>query len=161
MTIGGLSRGELIVALASRGVLLNAHAEALLANSIFDGRSEERDILIRELTVADLGLAGGASLSQIFQEAHDQGLLLYSPDTAPYLRLALIEQASAPDTIMSSGSAPSSSITVASRIIRDDDDFPKGFYLRVVDGQPWLRGYLCDDEHLWLPNDLFAFQVPS
>lgn len=41
-----------------------------------------------------------------------------------------------------------------------DDEYPKGFYLRVVDGRAWLRGYRCDDGHSWSPDDRFIFQLP-
>ncbi len=38
------------------------------------------------------------------------------------------------------------------------DDYPKGFYLRVVDGRAWLRGYRCDDEYDFDPADRFVFR---
>ena len=60
---------------------------------------------------------------------------------------------------MSNGSAPSASVTVASAPLDRDDVLPKGFYLRVVDGRPWLRGYHATDEHLWSPHDRLAFRT--
>ncbi|WP_130412818.1 hypothetical protein [Xylanimonas ulmi] len=82
-------------------------------------------------------------------------------DTGPYLRLAFDDQAAAPDAVMPSGRAPSGSVTVASEPVEADHDFPKGFYLRVVDGTAWLRGYMCDNQHVFAPNDRFAFQAGS
>ena len=40
----------------------------------------------------------------------------------------------------------------------DTDETPKGFYLRRIDGVPWLRGYWSWPGHLWSPEDrrLFA-----
>ncbi len=111
--------------------------------------------------MAELGLPDGGSLSQILEAAQQQNLLLCPADTGPYLRLALDEQATSPDSVMSSGRAPTGSLTVASAPLTEDDEYPKGFYLRVVDDQPWLRGYRCDDEHVWSSDDRFVFRVPE
>jgi hypothetical protein len=43
--------------------------------------------------------------------------------------------------------------------LSDDDEYPKGFYLRVVEDVRWLRGYVGDDTHIWSPTDQFAFCV--
>lgn len=161
VTIGGLSRDDLRDELSSRGILLNRHAETLLAGSAFNGAAAPQRISVVERTLADLDLSRGAPLSQVFARAEGQGLRLCPLITGPYLRLAMTEQQSARDTLMSSGRAPSGSITVASRPEQDDDEYPKGFYLRVVGSRAWLRGYTCDDEHLWSPQDRFAFQLPS
>jgi hypothetical protein len=161
VTVGGLARGDLRSELRSRGVLLNAHAETLLADAAFDDPAAPQLVTVVERTVDDLGFSSGAPLSQIFAAAEAHGLRLCPPTAGPYLRLAMTEQASAPDSVLSVGRAPSGSLTVASRPVHDDDEFPKGFYLRVMDGQMWLRGYRCDDEHLWSPADRFAFQAPS
>lgn len=155
--IGGLSRTELSAELRSRGILLNAHAETLLAAPEFDGVTEPEVVSIVERSVGDLGFANGAPLSRILAAAESQGLALCPPTAGPYLRLAMDEQQSAPDSVLSSGRAPTGSLTVATRALSDDVDYPRGFYLRVIDGQSWLRGYRCDDEHIWSPGDRFAF----
>jgi len=76
------------------------------------------------------------------------------------MRMALNEQPTSPDSVMSSGSAPTGALTVAAEPLSEDDDYPKGFYLRVVDGQAWLRGYRCANEHTWSPDDRFVFRLP-
>lgn len=53
--------------------------------------------------------------------------------------------------------APSGSITIASAALTEDNEFPKGFYLRRINDKLWLRGYLADDLHIWSPQDLFIF----
>jgi hypothetical protein len=87
-------------------------------------------------------------------------LLLCPVDTGPYLRMALNEQVTSCDSVMSSGRAPDGALTVAAEALSKDDEYPQGFYLRVVDGQAWLRGYRCDGEHTWSPDDRFIFQLP-
>jgi hypothetical protein len=60
--------------------------------------------------------------------------------------LAMIGQSNAPD--LSAGRAPTGAIHVASEPLSRDVEYPKGFYLRIVDGQAWLRGYRCDDTYV-------------
>jgi hypothetical protein len=145
--------------LSSRGILMNVHAETLLEDAVFDKRIS-RPVVVTERSVAELGLFSGASLSRIFEVAQQQGLVLCPADTGPYLRMALNAQAQSRDSVMSSGRAPDGGLTVAAEPLSNDDEYPKGFYLRVVDGQAWLRGYRCDDEHMWSTDDRFVFQLP-
>lgn len=156
--MGGLSRSDLLAALKRSDIQLNQYATTLLDHPSFDDATAET-VEIVDRTPADLGLPNGAVLSQIFAAAHDRGLFLCPAATGPYLRLLLTQQDSAPDSVMSNGRAPSGSITVASAPLDADDEYPKGFYLRVVDGVRWLRGYICDDLHLWSPNDRLAFRI--
>lgn len=158
VVVGGMSRSQLVSTLRETGVLLNAHAETLLESTVFETRAAQ-PTTVTERTVAELGLPDGGSLSQILAAAQQQNLVLCPADTGPYLRLALVEQATSADSVMSSGRAPTGSLTVASAPLSEDDEYPKGFYLRVVDGQPWLRGYRCDDEHVWSAGDRFVFRV--
>lgn len=158
--VGGLSRPQLLASLSSHGVHLNVHAETLLASEAFDGQAA-RPIVVSERTVAELGFAHGAPLSRIFEAARQQGMSLCPSDAGPYLRLAVNEQMASSDSVMSAGHAPEGALTVASAPMTEDDEFPKGFYLRVVDGQSWLRGYRCDDEYIWSPHDRFIFRQQS
>ncbi|MCO1339612.1 hypothetical protein BJH93_12025 [Kocuria polaris] len=158
LRVGGLSCGQLMIELSSRGIQLNGHAETLLEDVVHDGRAAQT-VVLTERTVADLGFPTGATLSGVFEAARRRGLQLCPADTGPYLRLALTEQAESRDSVMSAGRAPEGALTVAAEPLSEDDEYPKGFYLRVVDGQAWLRGYRCDDEHRWSPEDRFLFQL--
>lgn len=158
VAIGGLARPELLSALASSGVRLNRAAETLLGSEVFDIRIAET-IQPVAVSVGDLGLATGASLSQILAAGSEHGLSACPLTAAPYLRLAMLRQETAPDSILSSGRVPSGSITVASMPPRAEaDERPTGFYLRVIDGTPWLRGYHCADEYGWPDTAQFMFQ---
>ena len=157
LRVGGLTRVALIDRLRAAGVSLNASAETLLQHVVFDA-PEVMDVEIVESTVGDLGFTDGATLFQIFAAAKERGLRLCPPFTGPYLRLSLPNQETAPDSVMSNGRAPSGSITVASEALWQDDEYPKGFYVRVVDGVPWLRGYCCSDQHVWSAEDRLAFR---
>lgn len=158
VVIGGLSRAQLRDQLRASGVGLNAHAETLLDDVPLT--AERAETALVAATVAHLGHAEGATLPQIFEAAHELGWSLCPPDTGAYLRLALETQASSTDSVLSAGHAPADALTVASPPVSSDDEYPKGFYLRVVDGRPWLRGYRCDDTYVWSPTDAFVFRIP-
>ncbi len=103
----------------------------------------------------------GAVLRQVFGAAQDRGLALCPPTTGPYLRLALHAQSVAPDAVMSNGRAPSGTHRCRAPL-QVDEDYPKGVLLRVITGQPWLRGYHCGSgEHVLGPNDRFVFRCPA
>lgn len=159
VTAGGLDRDELLAQLSRRGVELNPSARELVQLPDFDSPTT---VTVHPLvrTVAELGLADGASLSSILQAVTERGFELVPLVAAPWLRLAMLDQAGASDSIASTGRAPSGSLTIASPPPSGDDDVPKGFYLRVIDGVPWLRGYRCDDEHPWSGDDAFLVDAP-
>ncbi|MHA7240494.1 hypothetical protein [Arthrobacter sp. TMS1-12-1] len=158
--VGGQSRPEVLQSLKDAGVQLNAHAETLLAHPAFDTPAS-RILRIVERTVGQLGFEHGGVQSRIFAAARHQGLELCPLVTGPYFRLAMMDQANAPDSILSAGRGPTGAIHIASEPVSEDVDYPKGFYLRVVDGQPWLRGYCCDDTYLWAPEQRLAFLLPD
>ena len=158
LRVGELTRSDLKRALALAGVRLNAYAETLLEDAVFE-RTEAETVEIVQRTVGELGLTRGAALPRILATAREHGLLPCPLVAGPYLRLAMSDQTTAPDSVLSNGRAPTGSVTIASEPLRVDDEHPKGFYLRVVDGQPWLRGYRCGDDHLWAPDDRFAFRM--
>ncbi|MNW34738.1 hypothetical protein D3C74_117190 [compost metagenome] len=104
-----------------------------------------------------LGLEVGATLTQVLERAVSVGLKLCPAMTGPYMRLDFLDQASSNNSVLSDGKKPADSLTVASAA-PGDQEFPRGFYLRMVDGVPWLRGYRCDDAHGFTLDDTFIFQ---
>jgi len=158
LQVGTTSRPRLLEALESGGVQLNASARTLLDDAAFD-RPTPQSVTVVQRTLKELGLPAGAALPLIFEAAQDHGLDLCPGDTSPYLRLAWRTQPNAPDAIMSNGRAPTGSVTVAAPLLREDDDYPKGFYLRVIDHTLWLRGYRCDLTYAWDPEDSFVFAL--
>ena len=160
VTVGGLSRSQVMSKLRSRGIRLNTHAETLLRDIDFTYRAPST-VAVTARTVLQLGFPTGATLPQIFEAAQHQELLLCPVDTGPYLRIALLEQEESPNSVLSMGSAPAGALTVAASALHHDHEYPKGFYLRVVDNEFWLRGYRCDDEHIWSSDDRFIFRMPA
>jgi hypothetical protein len=161
LKVDTLSRAHLMEALQRSGIQLNASAQTLLDHPIFD-RPAPQSVALVERSLGELGLGSGAALPRIFDAAEEQGLRLCPATTGPYLRLAWLSQPNAPDAIMSNGRAPTGSLTVAAPPLQPhEENYPKGFYLRVIDGQPWLRGYRCDLTYPWSSDDRLVFAVPS
>ncbi|MDS0816832.1 hypothetical protein, partial [Lacticaseibacillus paracasei] len=85
----------------------------------------------------------------IFQKAESIGWQLCPLELAVYLRLQWQGQEKSTNNILHKHEAPQDAVTVASPVIDPDPNHPKGFYLRNIDGQLWLRGYICDDEYVF------------
>lgn len=159
LRIGGIPKADLLASLRSAGVLLNRAAEELFESPLFDTQKTMRSLPIVELTVEQLGFAEGARMPEILRAAHHIGLEPCPMETGPHLRLQLKEQREgARGEAATPGQAPPGSLTVVSVPLCVGDDFPKGFYLRRIDGALWLRGYRADDEHVWQPRDHLVFQ---
>lgn len=157
LVVGGLPRTQLFEALTAEGVALNAHAETLIDQPVFNDLTTH-SVRIADRSVQELGLNDGGSLRQVFAAAEAQGLELCPVVTAPYLRLAWVTQRNSSNPVVSAGDSPDGALNIASPVLTDDPDFPKGFYLRVVDGRPWLRGYRCDDLYVFSPDVRFVFR---
>lgn len=155
--IGGLTRDELTTRLTARGIQLNTYAQTLLDHPCFDER-DTQTVLVAQRTLADLGLRDGGSLPQIIAVARRHGLVPCPPDAGPYLRLTMQHQEQASGSVLSAGRVPDGALNVISEPLSEDPEYPKGFYLRVVDGVSWLRGFRCDDEYLWPAESLVALQ---
>lgn len=160
LMLGGRSRDELRSMLAAQGVKLNGYAEELLTHSSVDAHAPQA-VVLTQRTVAELGLPRGGTLPQIFTAGEERGLLPCPLETGPYLRLTLSDQEQAPDSVLSAGRAPTGSLHVLSAPLSEDHEVPKGFYLRVVDGVGWLRGYRCDDEYVLPPESALALRRPT
>lgn len=156
--MGGLKKLELIQKLKQNAILLNAYAEKLLNDENFTISDTKVSLQTVELTVKDLGFSDGATTSQIYSRADEHGLTLCPLELAPYLRLEYLNQ---PEDVSENSikrhQAPSGSVTIASKILTEDDAFPKGFYLRRIGNELWLRGYVADHLHVWNPDDHFIF----
>ncbi|WP_405132070.1 helicase [Paenibacillus sp. FSL H8-0317] len=156
--VGGLTKPQLIQKLDQHSILLDKYGEQLLNDERFIVSSTKRSLQTVELTVRQLGFSDGATTFQLFRRANDLGLECCPVELGPYLRMQYLDQPEICSTNISEGNkAPSGSITIASATLTEDNEFPKGFYLRRINDKLWLRGYLADDLHIWSPHDRFIF----
>ena len=159
---GGLNATQLRQALQDAGVQLNPSAETLLAHSGFVTTPNRAAINIKHVTVADLGFSDGATPPAIFARAQAQNLLLCPVELGAHYRLQYTDQPEGSVGFApTQHRAPPGSVTIASEPISEDDSVPKGLYLRRIEGVLWLRGYNSSNEHVWNPEDVFAFRVPD
>lgn len=160
--VGGLSKAELIQRLQQSSISLNQYGEKLLYDDRFTTSEIKYSLEIVELLVRDLGFPNGATLPEIYKQANELRLQLCPPELGPYLRLEYVDRVEGNSGNSSQkNEAPSGSITIASEIISDEDSFPKGFYVRKVDGVLWLRGYVADNLHVWNPDTRFIFKTDN
>lgn len=156
--VGGLTKSQLFHKLQQYSILMNEYAERLLADERFTTSNTKYNLQTVEITVGDFGFPDGTTTAQIFNRASELGLELCPLELGPYLRLEFLDQ---PEdysaNLLKRHQAPSGSITIASKFLTEDDDFPKGFYLRRINEELWLRGYCADHLHVWNPNDHFIF----
>ena len=143
--------------LEAGGIGVNPYAEAFLAHPGFPAR-EPGALTVVIAPLRDVGFETGATLEELLQGLAGRGLRPCPPCTGLFLRLAWQEQPQSGNSVLTgTHSAPDQSVTVLSEPLERRDDFPKGLYLRHVDGRLWLRGYVCDGEYRFPPDTLFAF----
>ncbi|WP_404406952.1 helicase [Jeotgalibacillus malaysiensis] len=159
VAVGGMTKSECIQKLNASSIRLNEYAEKLLFDEKFLISEAEYSLDTVELTVQSLGFLEGANTSDLFKGAGKLGLNLCPVELGPFLRLAYTDQTEQVSNVQNQ--APSGAATIASEPLYDHDDFPKGFYLRRIDGELWLRGYTADHLHVWNPEDVFIFCLKS
>ncbi|WP_458123987.1 helicase [Paenibacillus sp. Z3-2] len=156
--VGGLTKTQLNQKLQQNSILMNELGEALIADDKFTTSDTKCSLQAVELTVKKLGFPDGATTSQIFERASELDLELCPLELGPHLRLVYLDQPEGySGNPIQPHRAPVGSITIASEILTEDEDFPKGFYLRRINGVLWLRGYRADHLHVWNPDDQFIF----
>jgi hypothetical protein len=156
--VGGLTKPELIQALRQNAVFLNEYAEKLFASELFTTSERRQSLTTIELTVGELGFLQGAAIAEIHRRAGALGLGLCPLELGPWMRLQYRDQPEGYwEKPVVRNQAPPGSITIASAPLTTDDDFPKGFYLRRIEGALWLRGYCCDNLQVWNADDHFVF----
>lgn len=157
LTFGGYSRDALLMRLRASRVEMNDFGRALMERPEFENPPRS-DVDVVILSAGSL--RPGLSFDEVVDAAAGIGLAPLPLTVGPWLRLAMLDQPDAPDSVLSAGRAPSGSIHVISPPPSLDDAYPKGFYLRTVDGVPWLRGFRCDATYVWPPDSLLAFARP-
>jgi hypothetical protein len=159
--IGGVTKAQLLVRLAQNGVELNEAGRVLFASDKFITSGVRTHLRTEELCVRNFGFPDGATVSEVYARARSFGLSLCPIELGPHLRLQFLDQ---PEGFVGKPvrqhRAQHGSITIASERLSEDDEFPKGFYLRRIQGTLWLRGYWSGRGHIWDPEDHFVFSQP-
>jgi hypothetical protein len=155
LKVGGGSADDLRRALSTAGVALNESAELLLARpEILMPAPVELSLVA--VSIAALGLTDGGCLEEVFAAATEQGLALCPLATAVHLRLVHSERESS-DPELRRQQPPEGALKIGSPILDRHFETPKGFYLRTVKGQRWLRGFRCDLDFVLPPTMTYVF----
>jgi len=158
VNVGALTKVELIQELKKNSISMNEYAERLFASDYFTTSNTQYPVTTVELTVHNLGFPQGATISEIYARAEELGLGLCPLELGPFLRLQYLDQPEGHlEKPVRQHQAPYGSVTIASEELTEDDNFPKGFYLRCIEGRLWLRGYISDHQHIWQSDDHFIF----
>lgn len=154
---GGLDLDRLYKVLEENNIYLNDYARTILEHPGLTLTPQRSSAVCKVVSLADIGLAKGASLSDIFSRAYSYDLIPCTLEIALFFRISyrhLVDSSG----LESQGKAPAEAITIASIPLESSDDFPKGLYIRRIDGVDWLRGYTCDDQYHFSPEDKFLFK---
>lgn len=158
LSIGGISKAELRQKLKDHDISINPLGNDLLESDLFTITKQPQTITLAFMTLKELGFnQRGPTLPEIIRQVKSRGLDLCPPETGPFLRLAYSKDNNS-QGMEKQYRTPDGAITVLSPPLSKDHDFPKGFYLRKVEGTYWLRGYTCDDQHRFDVNERFVFQ---
>lgn len=155
----GLSTAGILQKLQAAGIGLNEYAWKIFNSPFFNPSLQPYSATILECAVLELGLTDGGNFAQISQAIEHLHLTYCPAELAPYIRLAYMHQPAS--TIQTVHQSPPGAITVFSKPLQEEDDFPKGFYLRNYDHTIWLRGYTCDNNYHWKPVDRMIFLVKT
>ena len=154
-----IPKSKILSVLKENNICINEYAKAYMNHPHFKTDGARSHITVVLCSLEELGLENGAVYADIFSRAIELGLYPCQPSTGLFLRLSYLDQAQSKDSVLSGKHrSPDSAVTVLSDFLEKDDSFPKGLYLRNVDGILWLRGYVCDETYNWSMEDVFAFE---
>ena len=157
---GGISKINLLENLLHSGIKLNKFAQIIFSSEVFKTSYHSQEIEIVETSIKELGFPDGATISEISDRIESLGLAECPLEAAPSIRLKLLDQQEIVDNLVfEKNQNPPGSITIFSNPVTADDDFPKGFYLRKIEGELWLRGFVCSMDYVWKAKDRFIFKV--
>lgn len=160
LTVDGIPNCLIPSALERHGIQVNDYARIYMNHPAFQSKPTPRPIRLMVLSLEELGFKDGATLPQIIAAAQQQGLYPCAPVVGVYLRLHMTKQEVSKNSVLTgTQEAPEGAITVISQLLEQNSGFPRGLYLRNVDGTLWLRGYICDEEYAWKPTDVFALEI--
>ena len=159
LTIGQVTKETLINSLNEHNIRINPLGEKLLKSKLIQVSNEKKNIQLTELSLHELGFENGANLLEIIKASQKIGLKVCPVEVAPFLRLNYQQTDTQGMVSMEKQfKTPEGAVTVVSEIIKDQVSFPKWFYLRKIDGELWLRGYVCDYEHIFESHERFILE---
>ncbi len=147
ISIGGITKEELLSKLTGAGIRFNKYAEILFDHTQFSPNEKNEKVKLVKVKSSDFNLDNPCSFQEMVKRATASGLKLCPIYLAAFLRLEYLEQ---PAGLY---------LTIASAKLENDEDYPSGFYLRNIENSLWLRGYRADDFCEWPAENEFIFTL--
>lgn len=135
-------------ALKDKGFNISDWANDILGKSAFTVATEETEVDLVKVTVAELGFRKGVRRDQIYERAKELGLELCPPEVGPQLRLQCQDQPNGEWVLI--GMEP----------ITDSDGGLCVFRVGRADSGLWLYSYWGDPGGLWGPDRRWVFRLP-
>lgn len=149
---------QILNKLEEHNILINQYAKLFFSHPTFS-TNHPREMTIAIAPLREIGLENGATLNEISQRIEILGFKPCPANAGLFLRFEWKNQPKSQNTLLSgTHRSPEQAVVVFSNPIEKCDTFPKGLYLRNVEGRLWLRGYVCDSEFRFSGDDLFAFR---
>jgi hypothetical protein len=145
ISVGGLAKETLIQQLVDAGIRFNKYAEVLFDHASFSPSRQTEKVVLVKVKLSDLNLSGSCSYQVIIDRAISLGFKLCPLYLAAFLRLDYLNQAAGPY------------LTIGSFRVKDDENYPTGFYIRNFDSTLWLRGYRVIGDADWPLENEFIF----
>ncbi len=133
ISIGGISKENLIQQLVSKGIQFNKYANLLFEHPTFSLTTKVENVKLVRVKHSDFELNDLFSYREFVSRASAEGLSLCPLYLGAFLRLEYLDQPEGPY------------LTIASAKPEADNDYPNGFYIRNHEKSLWLRGYRADD----------------
>lgn len=145
ISVGGVSKDQLLQSLADSGIKFNEYAKALFAHPLFFPEKEIQKVCLAKTNLSDLKLQNPCSFQEIVSRASRLGLRPCPLFFAAHIRLEYLGQPESPH------------LTIVSEKPEYDESFPTGFYVRNTKGSLWLRGYRAEGDCEWPEGNEFIF----
>lgn len=145
ISIGGVSKEQLLRKLADKGIQFNKYANILFDHFLFLPLLQTETFKLVKIKISDLGIDKPCFYQEITNKAAELGLQLCPLYIAAFLRLAYLDQPEGPY------------LTIASAKPEKDENHPNGFYIRNLENILWLRGYRASDDYEWPMDQEFIF----
>ena len=145
ISIGGITKNQLIEQLVEAGIQFNEYAKILFEHQRFSPINKPEKVQLVKVTLSDLGMDNPCSFQEVVNRASTLGLRICPLYCAAFLRLEYLDQPEGPY------------LTVASAKPEIDENYPNGFYIRNFNKILWLRGYRATDFCEWPMDNEFLF----
>ena len=145
ISVGGISKEQLLQKLIEAGVQFNKYADTLFEHSQFSPTQNIEKIKLVKVKLSDFDLTNPCSYQEMVNRASALGLKLCPLYLAAFLRLEYLDQPAG------------AYLTIASAKLENDENYPNGFYVRNNENLLWLRGYRADDFCEWPAENEFVF----